>query len=269
MSTDPAPARKAPGARASVLAAPPPAPEAIINPVREAWEEPVTARVILTFTRPDYERLCRLAQAAAAPRYLWDCALRAGSWQGQPVTIAAPTLGAPYAAMVLEKLIALGARLALALGWCGSLQPHVGLGDLLLPTAAVSGDGTSRYYCSGEQDPGPDAACCARLRQALAKAQLPWHAGPVWSTDALYRETVDLVWHYQARGILGVDMEMAALFAVGRFRGVAVAGLLVVAEELADLKWRPGYRSAAFRQARRQAAELALTAAAQWSADYV
>jgi len=267
MSTAPSLARKAAGR--GEPEAPPAAPEAIINPVREPWEDLVTPRVILTYTRPDYQRLCRLAQATAAPRYLWDCALRAGSWEGQPVTIAAPAMGAPYAVMVLEKLIALGARLALALGWCGSLQPHVGLGDLILPTAAVSGEGTSQYYCSGEEAPGPDAGCCALLRQGLEEAQTSWHAGPVWSTDAIYRETADLVRRHQAQGVLGVDMELAALFAVGRFRQVPVAGLLVVADELATLQWRPGYRSEAFRQARRQAAELALTAAARWSADHV
>ena len=43
----------------------------------------------------------------------------------QPITLMAPALGAPYAVMVLEKLLVLGARMVLALGWCGSLQSHL------------------------------------------------------------------------------------------------------------------------------------------------
>jgi uridine phosphorylase len=244
------------------------APEAIINPVREAWEEPVSARVILTYTKPDYQFLCRLAGAEAAPRYIWDCALRAGTFQGKPVTVAAPAMGAPYAAMVLEKLIALGAHMVLALGWCGSLQDRVGLGHLVLPEAAVSGEGTSRYYALKDQPLAPDKKLYGLLRRQLEQSGATWHNGAVWSTDAIYRETAELVRQQQDRGSLGVDMEMAALFAVGSFRRVPVAGLLVVSDELATLVWRPGYRSEIFRQARHQAARLLLTAAAQWEDEH-
>jgi uridine phosphorylase len=67
--------------------------------------------------------------------------------------------------MVLEKLIVLGARMALALAWCGSLQPGVGIGSLVLPRAAVPGDGTSRHYCAGE--PEPDSALYKLLQTRL------------------------------------------------------------------------------------------------------
>jgi len=247
----------------------PSAGEAVINPSRAPGEASVSARVILTFVRPDYQYLCRLTQAAADSRHLWECALREGLWEGQPVTIVAPAMGAPYAVMVLEKLIALGARMVLALGWCGSLQPGVNNGDLLLPTLAVAGEGTSRHYARGDGDPAPAAALIARLQQTLANSDLSWHAGPIWTTDAIFRETPDLIQHYQAQGVLGVEMEMSALFAVGRFRQVPVAGLLVVSDELATLSWQPGYRSERFRQAREQAARLVLNVAAQWEADHV
>ena len=69
--------------------------------------------------------------------------------------------------------------------------------------------------------------------------------------------------HYQSQGVLGVDLELAALFAVGEYRQVAVAGLLVVSDELADLTWQPGFRSPAFRQGRRDAARVALGAPAR------
>jgi uridine phosphorylase len=248
---------------------PPSTGAAIINPVRGKREASVSSRVILTFVRPDYEYLCRLVQAEASPRHLWECAFREGLWEGQPITIVAPAMGAPYAVMVLEKLIALGAKMVLAFGWCGSLQPGVSNGDLLLPTLTVPGEGTSGHYSLGDGDPTPDAALTAKLRQSLKDAELSWHAGPIWTTDAVFRETPELVQRYQAQGVLGVEMEMSALFAVGRFRQVPVAGLLVVSDELATLTWQPGYRSERFRQAREQAARLVLNAAAQWDADHV
>jgi uridine phosphorylase len=237
---------------------------AIINPTREPWDVPVTERVILTFALPDYRQLCRLINPSAAPRHIYNCELREGAWEQRPLTLLAPALGAPYAAMVLEKLIALGACMILALGWCGSLQPHLAIGDVVLPRTAVSTEGTSRHYPLEEQPPDPDPDLYRLLRQILTDSDCPWQEGAVWSTDGFYRETEDLVQHYQAQGVLGVDMEMAALFTVGRFRGVPVAGLLVVSDELATLTWQPGYRSDRFRQTRDQAARLVLNAAARW-----
>jgi uridine phosphorylase len=243
--------------------------DAIINPTREPWDAPVTARVILTFTLPDYRYLCRLVQPLEPPRYVYNCALREGRWHDQPITLTAPALGAPYAVMMLEKLMVLGARMVLALGWCGSLQPDLSIGDLVLPTATVSTEGTSRHYPLNGHPPDPDPSLTGVLRQLLAASDHRWQAGPVWSTDGFYRETVQQVEAYQAQGVLGVDMEMAALFTVGRFRQVPVAGLLVVSDELATLRWNPGYRSERFRRARDQAARLVLAAAAQWDGGHV
>ena len=252
-------------------ALPPPSDDdpAIINPVPEPGEAPVNPRVILTFARPDYHLLCRLAQASAPPRYLWDCAIRGGVWEGRPVTIVAPAVGAPYAVMVLEKLIALGARRVLALGWCGSLQSQVGIGALILPTRALQGDGTSKHYSTGKGDPRPDHDLYSLLEHRLKAADAVWRSGPIWTTDAFYRETLSQVRYHQGRGVLGVDLELAALFSVGQYRRVPVAGLLVVSDELANLSWRPGLRSGRFRQARDLAARLVLEAAAQGEADNV
>ena len=242
---------------------------ALINPAREPGEAPVSPRVILAFTRPDYHNLCRLSQATGPPRYLWDCGIHAGFWEGKGITVAGPVLGAPYAVMVLEKLIALGAKMVLALGWCGSLQENIKVGSLVVPTAAVGGDGASRHYLPDNNQPAPHPGLCRLLQDNLQAADIPWQAGPIWTTDAFYRETGDQVRHYQGQGVLGVDLELAALFAVGTYRQVAVAGLLVVADELADLTWRPGFRSPAFRRGRREAARVVLTAAAAAEADNV
>jgi uridine phosphorylase len=190
--------------------------------------------------------------------------LREGRWEDQTITLMAPALGAPYAVMVLEKLIALGARMVLALGWCGSLQSHLTIGDLVLPTTSVSTEGTSRHYPLDGQSPDPDSGMVRIMRNLLESSDASWREGAVWSTDGFYRETVDLVRYFQGQGVLGVDMEVAALFTLGRFRRVPVAGLLVVSDELATLHWNPGYRSERFRRARDQAARLVLGAAAHW-----
>jgi uridine phosphorylase len=229
----------------------------------------VTPTVVLTFTQPDYQALCRLAEAHDQPRQVWGCACRAASWEGASFTVVAPAMGAPYAAMVMEKLIALGARRVLILGWCGSLSPQVQIGDLILPNQAIPGDGTSPHYC---REPGgifPHAGLYELLAASLRTAEVPWHTGPVWSTDAFYRETGGLVKSCQEQGILGIDLELAALFAVGRFRRTAVAGLLVVSDELFTLQWHPARGSHPFRTARHAALRLVLDVTAQAEAGNV
>jgi len=172
--------------------------------------------------------------------------------------------------MVLEKLIALGAQAVVALGWCGSLQPHVKLGSLVLPTGAVGGDGASSHYRLDDEEFAPHNALLFSLERCLSNHPedgVSWHTGSVWTTDAYYRETVDLVQHYQELGILAVDLELAALFAVGQFRGIPVAGLLAVSDELFTLNWRPGHRSPHLRRAREAAAHAVLTALTGWRED--
>ena len=237
--------------------------DALIHPSREHGEESVSATVILTFTQPDYQSLCRLAQTRGSVRHLWGCAYRPGSWKDANLTVVAPALGAPYAAMVMERLIVLGARRVLALGWCGSVSPEVRIGDLILPSRAIPGDGTSPHYCRDYSEITPHPGLYDLLAAGLRGVEdNTWHAGPVWSTDAFYRETICLIRSCQAQGALGIDLELAALFAVGRFRGIAVAALLVVSDELFTYTWHPAQGSLPFRRGRKAALQLVLDAAA-------
>jgi nucleoside phosphorylase len=62
------------------------------------------------------------------------------------LTLAGPFIGAPYAVMILETLIARGARKILFFGWCGAISPDVRIGDIIIPTGAIIDEGTSRHW---------------------------------------------------------------------------------------------------------------------------
>jgi uridine phosphorylase len=214
----------------------------------------------MTFTRPDYQSACRLAAANSRARDIVDCPIREGHWQGMPITLAGPAPGAPYAIMILEKLIALEAQIVMALGWCGSLRAEARVGDLIVPNAAYSEEGTSSHYPLAEPDPKPAAGLCRTLQNRLTAAGLAFHLGKVWTTDAIYRETKPKVLAYGSQGMLAVEMEMSALFTVAQYRGVPLAGLLVVSDELFTLTWRHGLREDRFHRRRQQAITAALDA---------
>jgi purine-nucleoside phosphorylase len=169
-------------------------------------------------------------------------------------SVTGPFVGAPYAVMLLETLIAWGVRKIIFIGWCGAVSEKVKIGDIILPTSAVIDEGTSAHY--GQMDTGisrASSSLVSMIRQVLKKNQIDFHAGAIWTTDAVYRETRQLVETRQQDGILAVEMELSALYSVAQFRRVALAGILVVSDELSSLDWRPGFKDKRFVKGRRTA----------------
>lgn len=171
--------------------------------------------------------------------------------------VAGPAVGAPYAALMLETLIAWGVRRVVYLGWCGALAPDLEIGSLALADRAFVDEGTSPGYGvpAGEIVPSaPDLT--AELESIAFGRGVPVRRAGVWTTDAIYRETPSKIRAFLARGASAVEMELSALFTVGRFRGIPVSALLTVSDSLADLTWRPGFRDPRFRAGRRLACEV-------------
>jgi uridine phosphorylase len=183
-----------------------------------------------------------------------------GSNQNQDVSVVGPVLGAPHGVMILEKLNVLGAEKILFWGWCGSLQQGIQNGDLIIPDQGVIGEGTSKYYPINDTYPRPSSRLMMAIEESLRAYPVSFHKGPVWSTDAPYRETRERVLSFQKKGVLGVDMELSALLTVGQFRGIEIGALLVVSDELGTLRWKPGFSSTRFRRSRKIGAEVVCAA---------
>ena len=179
--------------------------------------------------------------------------------KGLPCGLAGPLLGAPQGAIVMEKLIALGAKRIWVVGWCGSLQPNIAIGDLIIPTTALSEEGTSAHYPVNKKKNQTNPFLNKRLEDALQKANLPFEKGPVWTTDALYRKTAEKVTEYGKRGYLAVEMEMSALINVAFYRSIKLAGLLIVSDELFSLQWHHGFGAGKLKKASREAGRLLLS----------
>ena len=172
-------------------------------------------------------------------------------------TLVGPLVGAPYAAMIVESLNVWGVEKILFVGWCGAVSSRIKAGDIIVPDSAMVDEGTSGHYC----DPSCRVALPARplvhqVRLALQHHGASFHDGAVWTTDAIFRETVEKVQHYQAQGALAVEMEMSAIFTVSGFREIETAGLLVVSDELSSSKWRPGFKQDRFVQSRKAVCRL-------------
>jgi DeoD family purine-nucleoside phosphorylase len=140
---------------------------------------------------------------------------------GESLTIQSTGMGGPSAAIVLSELIALGAKRAIRVGTCGALVDDLALGELVIAREAICADGTSRALGVGER-----ASADRPLTDALARARPSARVGAIVSVDLFY----DTGTRTAGQGALAVEMEAAALFAIGANAGVGVACMLAVSD---------------------------------------
>ncbi|QNF21127.1 nucleoside phosphorylase [Aeromonas hydrophila] len=149
-----------------------------------------------------------------------------GRYRRLPVTVCSTGIGGASAVIALEELVQAGARSLIRVGSAGALQHGIALG-----ISSWWRGGAQRRRLTGL--PAPEYPACAdiRLQAALlahlgTSGQPHWH-GLVRSHDSFYRDDEQEVCRYwHQRGVLGADMETAALLAVGRLRKVRVAAVL-------------------------------------------
>ncbi len=212
-------------------------------------ETRLPARAAIVFGKQDWRTLRGMLKAETLAWNRGICVGRAGDG---PVAVARTPIGAPATAITLEEMAALGTREFLAFGACGSLVPRLKIGDAVLPTFAESDEGTSRHYGeSGTARPTP--ALVRALRGACENRALKYVAGGTWTMDAVYRETFARARELAKRGVVAVEMEAAAIWAVARHRRLRTASLFVVSDELGREGWNPGFRDPAFLRGKKAA----------------
>jgi uridine phosphorylase len=140
---------------------------------------------------------------------------------GRSLTIQATGMGGPSAAIVLHELIALGARSAIRVGTCGALAPGIELGELVIARQAICADGTSRALGAGER-----ADADAALTESLVRAAPSAHVGAVVSVDLFYEADPGAA----RDDAIAIEMEAAAMFALGARAGVPVGCALAVSD---------------------------------------
>lgn len=150
-----------------------------------------------------------------------------------PLTLMYSGMGGPAVANALEMAAANGARRVVIFGACGGVGVDVAVGDLIVATGGVRGEGTSRYYAPPEFPAAFDVRLTSDLLQgANASGYDSVHSGVVYTTDAGYRQGPDIYETY-ADLVVGVESECAAAAVVGSRLGLSVGALLFVSDNVA------------------------------------
>ena len=169
------------------------------------------------------------------------------------ITLVYSGMGSPAVANALEMVAAAGAKRVVVFGACGGVAEEVGIGELVVATGAVRGEGTSAYYAPPAFPAAFDPLMTARLWEAASATEVSAHRGVVYTTDAGYRQGPEI--YEQCAGlVIAVESECAAVAVVGARLSLETSALLFCTDNvnqpceedrgyrgLADLRVRRGF----------------------------
>ena len=146
-------------------------------------------------------------------------------------------IGAPIVAILMEELNAFGIRSFLSIGTAGSLQKDLQLGSNIICTKAIRDEGTSHHYLTSEKYAYPSQLLTERIIKVAKDLNISYHTGTSWTIDAPYRETLAEIKKYQEEGVLTVEMEAAAIFAVAKHLNVEAGAIFTISDYLTEDNW--------------------------------
>lgn len=175
-------------------------------------------------------------------------------WYGDTPVAYCHAYGAARAVEPIHVLGTIGTPNVIHIGSCGSLQPEVRTGDIVLSERAAIGEGASQYY-GGKVVAEANLGRVARAASLLASREMYAHRGSTMTTSALLAMPSGLLRKWANAGHLAVDLETSAVFSAARAFGMRAASLLFVRDELAGRPWTDSFTKEEERaQARARAA---------------
>lgn len=146
------------------------------------------------------------------------------------ITIINFGMGSAMAATVMDLLSAITPKAALFLGKCGGLK-KTKVGDLILPIAAIRGEGTSNDYLPPEIPALPSFRLQRAVSSIIKKKELDYWTGTVYTTNRRVWEHDEKFKEYLREiRTMGIDMETATIFVVGFANGIPHGALLLVSD---------------------------------------
>ncbi len=203
---------------------------------------PVPARQVVVFSRALFGGLRRELEGSKA-RFAGNEGSFTVGRGSRTVRVSLCPVGAPALAIHVEEMVDRGARRIVSVGYAGALSPRLAPGESVLCSRALRDEGTSYHYARTARFARPPGSLTRELARGLRVRGLALRSGPSWTVDAIYRETRREARSYAQEGILTVEMEASALFAVARYRGIEAAAVFTVSDHLYP-RWRPSFHLA-------------------------
>ena len=148
------------------------------------------------------------------------------------ITIINFGMGSPNAATIMDLLTAINPKAVLFLGKCGGLKRRNNVGDLILPIAAIRGEGTSDDYFPTEVPALPAFALQKAVSTTIREAGIDYWTGTVYTTNRRVWEHDEVFKNYLREiRAYAIDMETATIFSVGFYNKISTGALLLVSDQ--------------------------------------
>ncbi|MCS7072995.1 MAG: AMP nucleosidase [Bacteroidia bacterium] len=148
------------------------------------------------------------------------------------ITIINFGMGSAMAATVMDLLTAVEVKAALFLGKCGGLKKKTAIGDLILPIAAIRGEGTSNDYFPPEVPALPSFRLQRAVSSMIKKHELDYWTGTVYTTNRrVWEHDTEFKKYLEKIRAMAIDMETATLFITGFKNEIPHGALLLVSDQ--------------------------------------
>ncbi|WP_426571673.1 nucleoside phosphorylase [Aquihabitans sp. McL0605] len=195
---------------------------------------------------------------------------------GRPVVCATSGMGAPSASIVVNELVQTGITSVIRIGTSGSIQEHVGVGDIVIAAAALTNQGAADDIAPPQYPASADPFLTVALAVAAGRLGITHHVGTIASTDTFFegqersessanrdllRRHRGMTDEYRALGVLSFEMEAGTIFKMGGVYGFSAGCVCaIVAARTAGEDVHVNAKDEAVARA----IEVAITAADTW-----
>ena len=164
-----------------------------------------------------------------------------GKYKGIDISTTSTGIGGPASAIAIEELLETGATTFIRVGSTGAIQDNINIGDLIISTAALRFDGTSKHYAPPEYPAVASYEVVLALIEAAESLGVKYHVGLTASTDSFYvgqgrpgykgylpSWSKNIISDLQSMNVLNFEMETATLFTLANIYNVRAGSVCAV-----------------------------------------
>ncbi len=156
-----------------------------------------------------------------------------GLYKGAPISVTSTGIGGPSAAIAVEELLRVGAKVLIRVGTTGAIQPEIKVGDIIITIASVRLEGTSKQYIIPEYPAAAHYEVILALVEAAETLGVRYHLGITATTDSFYTGQArpgykgykqswmaTLIPDLKVARVLNFEMESATILTLANIYGV-------------------------------------------------
>ncbi len=155
-----------------------------------------------------------------------------GTYQGIRITGINGGRFSTDTSITTEVMCNAGIENIIRIGTCGAMDENIKVGDLVVVDKVIRGDGVTPYYADAKFETKADKKIADTLFEVAKAMGLNVHRGTVWTTDALLRETREIVEAKRKEGAIAVDMVSSTILTIAQIYNVIAGSILAVSDNV-------------------------------------